>query len=86
MRTPIFLVLFLTFVTIAQSYNDLNEKMGCTAILVAPGASIDGSAMTTHNADCLDCDWRLARSPSKSYPPGSTKEILKYTVSGSLLS
>jgi cytoskeletal protein CcmA (bactofilin family) len=39
---------------LVESYGDLNEKMGCTAIAVAPGATIDGSSISTHNADCLD--------------------------------
>ena len=31
----------------------------CTAIAVTRGATVDGSTMTTHSADCFDCDWRV---------------------------
>jgi hypothetical protein len=33
----------------------------CTAIAVGRKASKDGSTMTTHTADCADCDWRIAK-------------------------
>ena len=31
----------------------------CTAIAVDRGGTVDGSTMTTHSADCFDCDWRV---------------------------
>ena len=40
----------------------------CTAVLVGKGATVDGSTMTTHNADCLNCDYRLARTSAKDHP------------------
>ena len=33
----------------------------CTAIAAGRKATIDGSTMTTHTADCADCDWRIAK-------------------------
>jgi hypothetical protein len=33
----------------------------CTAIAVGRKASKDGSTMTTHTADCAECDWRIAK-------------------------
>ena len=33
----------------------------CTAIAVGRKATKDGSTMTTHTADCADCDWRIAK-------------------------
>jgi hypothetical protein len=29
----------------------------CTVIMVAKGASADGSTLTTHTCDCGMCDW-----------------------------
>ncbi len=65
----------------SYAYVDINEKMGCTAILVGPKATTDGSLITTHNADCLDCDFRIARTPAMTHAPGSSKPSFKYTVS-----
>ena len=53
-------------------------KDGCTAIVLGPGATVDGSTITTHNADCLDCDFRLAITEGKTHVPGSHKEVLAY--------
>src|SRR5690349_1058272 len=35
------------------------SKDKCTAIAVGRGATVDGSTMTTHTADCFECDWRV---------------------------
>jgi dipeptidase len=61
-----------------EEYNDGYTKLGCTAVIVGPGATVDGSLITTHNADCLNCDYRIARTPARYNPPGSKKKILKY--------
>jgi dipeptidase len=50
---------------------------GCTAILVAPGATTDGSTISTHNADCLDCDFRLAITEG-GHRDAKSKDVLAY--------
>jgi len=60
------------------NYENRYTKIGCTAIVVGKGATVDGSTMSTHNADCLNCDFRVARTPSKVHAKGSTKAVLKY--------
>ena len=42
-----------------------HDRDMCTAILVGPAATVDGGTMTTHNADCLNCDYRIARTAAK---------------------
>jgi dipeptidase len=48
---------------------------GCTVIMVGKAASVDGSVMTTHTADCGICDWTWRHVPAADYPPGSTRKI-----------
>jgi hypothetical protein len=31
--------------------------------------------MTTHTADCAECDFRLAKVPAQDWPPGSQRPI-----------
>lgn len=51
---------------------------GCTAVLVAREATVDGSLITTHNNDCMECDVRIARTPAKEHPPGTEKTVYRY--------
>jgi len=39
----------------------------CTTIGIGPAATIDGSTMVTHTADCKDCDFRIAKTPPKTH-------------------
>ncbi len=48
-----------------KSYYKHAPKDKCTSIAVTPGASLDGSAMTTHTNDCADCDFRIGVVPGK---------------------
>jgi hypothetical protein len=63
-----------------EEYEERYTKLGCTAVIVARGATTDGSLITTHNADCLNCDFRIAKTPAMTHAKGSTKTILKYKV------
>ncbi|CAM9381692.1 unnamed protein product [Ascophyllum nodosum] len=56
----------------------LRTVSACTTIAVGKNASADGSTMCTHNADCLDCDFRLGRVPARDWPPGSERPIVKF--------
>ncbi len=51
----------------------LNEA--CTVIMVAKGASTDGSTMTTHTCDCGTCDWTWGHVPAADHKPGSMRKI-----------
>ena len=69
----IFSILFCNLINVdAKKVNKLPEAFSlddsdrCTAILVAPGASENGASMTTHNADCAECDWRINKVAAKS--------------------
>ena len=44
-------------------------------MIVGPGGSADGSTMTTHTADCAECDFRLAKVPARDWPAGSQRPI-----------
>jgi len=50
----------------------------CTTIGVGPGATVDGSSIVTHTADCKDCDFRLAKTPPKEWDEGEMRPIYKY--------
>ena len=48
---------------------------GCTVIMVAKGASTDGSTMATHTCDCGVCDWTWRHVPAADHKPGETRQI-----------
>ncbi len=50
----------------------------CTTIVVGPAAGI-GGPMTTHTADCADCDFRLNKVPARDHPEGSMRALYEYT-------
>jgi Peptidase family C69 len=52
----------------------------CTAIAVGKAATADGSTMTTYNADCAECDWRVNKVEAQDWPEGSMRPI--YLLSG----
>eukprot|EP00752_Nemacystus_decipiens_P011297 g10039.t1 len=56
----------------------LSVVSGCTTIIVGRNASADGSTMCTHNADCLNCDFRLGRVPARDWPEGSKRPVIKF--------
>lgn len=78
--------IFVTWFQILRSENILHSKnVGypvndkCTAILVGRSATIDGSTMTTHTADCAECDWRINKVPARDWPEGSQRPIYLLT-------
>ncbi len=50
---------------------------GCTVIMVGKDASVDGSIMTTHAADCGVCDWTWRHVPSADHAPGAMRKIYR---------
>lgn len=61
--------------TYSRAYTDK-----CTAIVVGRLATKDGSTMTTHTADCAECDWRINKVPSQTYHSGALRPI--YLITG----
>lgn len=53
----------------------------CTAIAVGRAATADGSTITTYNADCAECDWRINKVDAQDWPEGSMRPI--YLLTGS---
>ena len=51
------------------------EPEGCTVIMVGKAASVDGSVMTTHAADCGVCDFTWRHVPGANHKPGETRKI-----------
>ena len=49
----------------------------CTTIIVGPGAGVDG-VMTTHTADCADCDFRMNKVPRRKHKPGAMRKLYMY--------
>lgn len=60
---------------VSRAYSDK-----CTAIVAGRLATKDGSTMTTHTADCAECDWRINKVPARSHPAGSLRPI--YLITG----
>ncbi len=48
---------------------------GCTVIMVAKSASVDGSTMATHTCDCGTCDWTWRHLPASDHKPGEMRKI-----------
>lgn len=49
----------------------------CTTIIVGKNAGV-GGPMTTHTADCSDCDFRINKVPAKDHPAGSIRALYEY--------
>ena len=52
----------------------------CTAIVVGPKATTDGSSMTTHAADCAECDWRPNKVAARDWPEDAMRPV--HLISG----
>ena len=51
------------------------SKENCTVILVGKDASIDGSTMATHTADCGICDFSWRHVPAADHEAGAMRKI-----------
>ena len=49
----------------------------CTSIVVSKGAGVEGP-MTTHTADCADCDFRINKVAAADWPAGSVRTLYQY--------
>ena len=52
----------------------------CTSIIVSKGAGKEGP-MTTHTADCAECDFRINKVPAADWPEGSKRVLYQYRSS-----
>ena len=49
--------------------------LGCSNILITPGASADGSAMIAYNADDAALHGAVSHWPAAEHPKGAMREI-----------
>uniref|UniRef100_A0A7S3H5K0 Dipeptidase n=1 Tax=Spumella elongata TaxID=89044 RepID=A0A7S3H5K0_9STRA len=56
---------------------DVYEADRCTSIIVGAKAGSEGP-MTTHTADCMNCDFRLAKVPARDWPAGTMRPLYVY--------
>jgi hypothetical protein len=49
----------------------------CTTMITGKTAGKHGP-MTTHTADCLDCDFRASKVPAQDHAPGATRNCYLY--------
>lgn len=47
----------------------------CTTLAVARRATRDGSTYTSSTADCIECDFRLARVPARAHAAGAVRAV-----------
>lgn len=59
----------------SQKSSDEYSLENCTVIMVGKSASMDGSTMTTHTADCGICDWTWRYVPATDHKPGEMRKI-----------
>ena len=71
----------LQVVLVAAKPKEMIQKMPdndrCTTIIVGPGAGVEG-VMTTHTADCADCDFRMNKVPRRKHAPGAKRKLYMY--------
>lgn len=68
---------FLVALVLALSVSSL--AYACTSIPTTPGATVDGSAITTHNDDSTTDTFRVKMVPAADWPAGSMRPVLKNT-------
>ena len=72
------IVIFLLLVPVlvsALANDDIAPRNDqCTTIIVGRKAGKHGP-MTTHTADCLDCDFRVNKVPAADHAPGSMRNV-----------
>lgn len=71
------LLSFLVFGVATAAPSTLIENDRCTSVVVGPRAGIEGP-MTTHNADCADCDFRVNKVPARDWKKGSMRPLYLY--------
>ena len=72
-----FLLLLAVLASSASADVSFPEVDRCTSILVGAHAGTQGP-MTTHTADCSDCDFRINKTPSQDHKEGSVRKLYVY--------
>ena len=49
----------------------------CTTIIVGHLASADGSTMTSHTNDCLNCDFRIGHVAARAHAAGAARRLMR---------
>ena len=49
----------------------------CTTIVMGKIAGV-GGPMTTHTADCSECDFRINKVPARDHPAGTMRPLYEY--------
>jgi len=73
------LILVATPIQTIDSMEPAEEGDTCTCIAVGKDATVDGSAIITHNDDSSVADFRLWIIPEADWPEGSTRDIVIYS-------
>ncbi len=53
------------------------QEDGCTVIMVGREASLDGSTIISHSADCSSCDWTWHHVPAADHELGEMRKIYR---------
>ncbi|CAK4618132.1 unnamed protein product [Aphanomyces euteiches] len=67
--------LLILSVVVAMAVAQPHQADRCTVMLVGAKASATRVPITTHTADCTNCDFRLAKVPQQQHAPGSMRNI-----------
>ncbi|MDD3427067.1 MAG: C69 family dipeptidase, partial [Aminobacterium sp.] len=68
--------LLSVFVAFALVLLVASVSFACTIVAVGNKASIDGTAMITHNDDSTSANFKLWIIPEKDWPAGSVRKII----------
>lgn len=83
--TFILVVMLSSVLIYAKSEQEPEQYSGCTAIAVSPGASADGSSMTTHTDDSGTDTFHVSMVAAVDHEPGTMRPVLKHTDYGPYL-
>ena len=53
----------------------VSATLACTSIVLPPGSTVDGSSITTHNADSGSTPYELTKIPAAKYEAGTMVEV-----------
>ncbi len=85
MKTKRMIILTIILLTVALlsttgSANQTNDpdfnEIGCTIVAVGKDATVNGTAMITHNDDSSVADYRLWIKPALDWPEGSMRDLV----------
>ena len=76
LRLWLAVLVVLVAVNAKQPYSPADGDR-CTTIITGKKAGTQGP-MTTHTADCADCDFRMNKVPSKLHAKGSMRKVYEY--------